>query len=178
MYARHKRGVMWRCFWLLGLLFVAVPISAVSTLTVTTVGNGIDVLTNLTGGNLDRSLAIITINSQMSQSPNGFRLEISSLKLGSFVRKPTPQTYANSALDGNAAPYTFTLVSNGNGVLGSAEPFLPIAYSLAMDLSLNFNTVVADTVGKEYRCLFTISPKNALLAGTFGDELTLTVSDL
>lgn len=175
-----SKGVSrWRCLLLSGLLFVTVPISAASILTVTTVGNGIDVLTNLTGGNLDRTLAIITIDSQISQSPNGFRLAISSQKLGSLVRKPTPQTYADSGIEGNVAPYTFTLSPNGNGSLGCAEPSLPISHPLSTTITLDFSqTVVTDTVGKAYMCLFTIPGKNTLFAGTFGDELTITLSDL
>ena len=176
MFASSKGVSRWRCLLLSGLLFVTVPISAASILTVTTVGNGIDVLTNLTGGNLDRILAIITIDSQ---SPNGFRLAISSQKLGSLVRKPTPQTYADSGIDGNVAPYTFTLASNGNGTLGCAEPSLPIDHPLSTTITLDFDqAVVADTVGKEYMCLFTVPGKNTLFSGTFGDELTVTLSDL
>ncbi len=161
-----------------GLLFVTVPISAASILTVTTVGNGIDVLTNLKGGNLDRSLAIITIDSQISQSPNGFRLAISSQKLGSLVRQETPQTYADSGIEGNVAPYTFTLMPNGNGTLGCTEPSLPIDHALSTTITLDFSqAVVADTVGKVYTCLFTIPGKNTLFSGTFGDVLTITLSD-
>ena len=179
MYVSSKGLSRWRCLLFSGLLFVTVPISASSILTVTTVGNGIDGLTNLTGGNLNRTLVIITIDSQISQSPNGFRLAISSQKLGSLVRQPTPQTYADSGLDGNVAPYTFTLEPNGTGTLGCIEPILPIDRPLTTAITLDFSQQVQnDTVGKKYKCLFTIPVKTTLFAGTFGDQLTVTLSDL
>jgi hypothetical protein len=160
-------------------LFCGGAVHAASTLLIATSGPGVAMLTDLTGGNFSRTLGIITIDSQFAVSPNGFRLQIASLKLGGLVRRPTPSTYADSGLIGDVAPYTFSLEPNGNGSLGCAEPALPTNHTLATAISLDFNqAIVANTVAKEYKFVFTIPAKSSLFAGTFGDVLTVTLSDL
>jgi hypothetical protein len=168
-------------FFFLSFLFVlicGVPVYAASSLLLSDSGNGIGTLTELSGGNLNKTLGIITIDSTSTGSPNGFRLEIESLNDGALVRQPTPQTYANPAIAGNVADYTFDLVATGEGTLGCTEPALPNDHALSTVITLDFGSPTADTVAKKYAFVFTVPAKTSLLAGTFGDELTVTLSDL
>lgn len=187
-------------FALAGSLFFGIPIHA-SSFFLTTSGPDIDTLTNLSGGNLDKTLAIISIDSTLGAAPNpdaasaacispsenvvpsnpsifsnGFRLEIASLKNGKFVRFLNPG-YADSLLSGNVSDYTFSIVS-GTGTLGFTEPGLPISHALATPITLDFVSPVSDTVEKKYHFVFTALSKTALFLGTFRDELSLTLSDL
>jgi len=125
---------------------------------------------------LDKTLAIISIDSTLGAAPNGFRLEIASLKNGEFVRFLNPG-YADSLLSGNVSDYTFSIVS-GTGTLGCTEPGLPISHALATPIILDFVSPVSDTVEKKYHFVFTAPSKTALFSGTFRDELTVTLSDL
>ena len=174
---------MWNNQRALLLLFAVIwggisTVYGASTLFVTSSGAGIDVLTDLSGGNLDRTLVILEIDSAISQSPAGFRLEISSLNSGRLVRKLGLSTYANDALSGNVADYTFSLVS-GSGTLGTDAPSLPTDHPLSTSIVLEFSqNVVANTVDKQYACLFTVPSKAGLFQGTFGDLLTFTLTDL
>jgi hypothetical protein len=149
-----------------------------STLFINDSGPELDTLTNLSGGNLDRVLAVIEIDSLVAQSPNGFRLEISSLNGGQLVRMLGPSNYADDAISGNVADYTFSLVS-GTGTLGTDAPSLPTDHPLSTTITLDFDqNVVGDTTDKQYDCVFTVPAKTALFEGTFGDELTFTLTDL
>lgn len=167
------------CLGFLAGVFVCVwPLAAASTLSVTSVGTGIDALTTLSGGNLNRTLAIIEIDSLVAEAPNGFSLRIHSLNGGQLVRKLGPSSYADTVIAGNVADYTFSLVS-GAGTLGMTAPSLPTDHPLSTDIVLDFSqNVSADTVDKQYACVFTIPAKTALFSGTFGDVLTFTLTDL
>ena len=153
-------------------------ISAASSIILTTSGPDIDALTNLTGGNTDRTGAIVEIDSLLSESPNGFQLSISSLNGGKLVREISPSVYEDSGVAGNVANYTMTL-SASTGTLGCDEPTLPVADTLATSIALNFTqNVTADTVDKKYELVFTIPSTSVVLAGTFSDKITVTIADI
>lgn len=153
-------------------------VQGASSMIVTSSGAGIDSLTSLTSDNIDRTLGILSFNSDSNDSPNGFSVTISSLKAGQLVRQ-VGLGYADAGYTGNVADYTMTMAANGNGTLGATEPILPINNDMAIPVNLDFGVpVTTDTIDREYTLKFTIPGKTALLSGTFGDVITITLSDI
>ncbi len=171
-----RRGIIVGAF--LGLCLWATDCRAVSTMSINDT-IGVDALSNLTAGNTDKILAKITINSLQSESPDGFTFGVSSLNSGKLLRVtvPSPLAYSATGYTGDEANYTFTMVS-GSGTLGATEPTLPVAHELSTPISLSFETVTGDTTDKVYDFSFTVPAKSSLFSGTFGDTLTVTISDI
>lgn len=163
---------------LFGVFLLPTLIQSVSYTQITTTGPGIDTLTDLSGGNLNRTLALIELNSNFVESPDGFLLQLSSANGGKLVRESSPGVYASSALVGNIAPYTLTLSATGSGSLGCTEPTLPVNNAFTTALNLDFGIgVTASTDAKQYAFKVTITAKESLLSGSYKDVVTVTISD-
>lgn len=163
---------------LFGVFLLPTLIQSASFTQITTTGPGIDTLTDLSGGNLNRTLALIELNSDVVERPNGFSLLLSSANGGKLVRESSPGVYASSALVGNIAPYTLTLSSTGSGSLGCTEPALPINNTFTTAINLNFGFgVTASTNAKQYAFKVTIPAKESLLSGSYKDVVTVTIQD-
>jgi len=139
--------------------------------------SNLDTLTDLTYGNTNKTVIVLELDSV---NPNGFILEISSLKTSNLVLyNGSYQTMSNP---GNVTPYTISIapVTVGQGTLGMTAPTYPSNVSLSTPYTINFDTVPSANETLDYKLQLKMTiPANALLfSDSFTDNLTFSITDL